>query len=267
LNELTPAGITRRVLSSALGALLLLSACAKKEVKPLHTEPWLAHPPASAAASSDAGLPTARYAITEQSQIHFELPSKRGTLHGSLTRVSGELSLTPSDLEHSHGQVQVDLSSLTLSEDGNGDTSERLTRARSALGLTDAAADASSPVTASFELSSLEDVAPAQLEPAPDSDAGAPFARKARATAVGNLLLHGFRVVRRAPLEAEFSFTADRAVPTTISIRSRAPFVISLETHEIRVRELDTGKKPTKGALAHAREARVSVELYGRKIE
>ena len=203
MNELSPAGITTRVLASALGALLLLSACAKKELKPLHTEPWLAHPPASAAASSDAGVPAARYAITEQSQIHFELPSKQGTLHGSLTHVSGELSLTPSDLEHSHGQVQVDLSSLTLSEDGNSDTTELLTRARSALGLTDATADAGSPATASFELSSLEDVSPAQLEPAPDSDAGAPFARKARATAVGNLLLHGFRVVRRAPLEAE----------------------------------------------------------------
>jgi len=253
--------------ASALGALLLLSACAKKEQKPLHTEPWLAHPPASATASSEAGLPTARYALTAQSQIHFELPSKHGTLHGNLTRVSGELELSPGDLEHSHGQVQVDLSSLTLSEDGSADTNALLTRARRALGLTDSAADASSPTSASFELSSLEDVVPAQLEPAPDSDAGTPFARKARATAVGDLLLHGFRVVRRAPLEAELSFTSDRALPATISIRSRAPFVVSLETHEIRVHDLDTGKKPPKGAAAHAREARVSVELYGRKID
>jgi hypothetical protein len=251
-----------------LGALLLLaSACAKKEVKPLHTEPWLAHPPASAAASSDAGLPAARYVLSEQSQIHFELPSRRGTLRGSLTRVTGEVSLTPSDLEHSHGQVQVDLSSLTLGEDGKADPSEWLARARNALGLNDAAGDASSPVTASFELGSLEDVAPAQLEPAPDSDAGTLFTRKARAIAVGNLLLHGFRVLRRAPLEAEFGFTADRKVPATVSIRSRAPFVVSLETHEIRVRDLDTGKKLAKGAAGHAREVRVSVELYGRKVE
>ncbi len=253
--------------ASALGALLLLSACAKKELKPLHTEPWLAHPPASAAASSDAGLPTARYALTAQSQIHFELPSKRGTLHGNLTRVSGELSLTPGDLEHSHGQVQVDLSSLTLSADGNADTNALLTRARKALGLIDSAPDASSPLSASFELSSLEDVAPAQLEPAPDSDAGTPFERKARATAVGDLLLHGFRVVQRAPLEAELGFTSDRTLPATISIRSRAPFVISLETHEIRVQDQNIGKKASKVPAGRARDARVSVELYGRKIE
>ena len=253
--------------ASALGALLLLSACAKKEQKPLHTEPWLAHPPASAAASSEAGLPTARYALTAQSQIHFELPSRHGTLHGNLTGVSGELTLTPGDLERSHGQVQVDLSSLTLSEDGSADTNALLTRARRALGLTDSGTDASSPASASFELSSLEDVAPAQLEPAPDSDAGTPFTRKARATAVGDLTLHGFRVVRRAPLEAELSFTSDRTLPATISIRSRAPFVISLETHEIRVHDLDTGKKSPKGAAMHAREAHVSVELYGRKID
>lgn len=259
--------------ASAFGALLLLSACAKKEQKPLHTEPWLAHPPASAAAGSEAGLPTARYALTAQSQIHFELPSKHGTLHGTLTRVSGELNLTPGDLEHSHGQVQVDLSSLTLSEDGNADTNALLTRARRALGLTDSAADASSPTSASspasasFELSSLEDVAPAQLEPAPDSDAGTPFARKARATAVGDLLLHGFRVVRRAPLEAEFGFASDRTLPATISIRSRAPFVISLETHEIRVQDQNIGKKASKVPAGRARDARVSVELYGRKID
>jgi YceI-like domain len=252
-----------KLVSSALGALLLVcGACAKKEPKPLHTEPWLAHPPASAAASADAGVPAARYAITEQSQIHFELASSHGTLHGSLTRLSGELSVSTSDLSASRGQVQVDLSSLTLSQDGTSDDGARLAQARNALGVTDAGS-----ATATFELSSLEDVSPAQLDRAPDSDGGASFTRRARATAVGNLLLHGFRVVRRAPLEAEFSFTGDRSVPSSLLIRSRAPFVISLETHEIRVSEAVPGKKARSAIAARGREARVSVELYGRKID
>jgi hypothetical protein len=250
--------------SSALCALLLLSgACAKKEPKPLHSEPWLAHPPASAAASGDAGVPAARYALSEQSRIRFELASRHGALHGSLTRVSGELSVSLADLASSRGQVRVDLSSLTLSQDGNSDDSTLLARAKGALGI----GDFGSPPTASFELSSLEDVAPALLEPAPDRDGGAAFTRKARATAVGNLLLHGFRVLRRAPLEAEFSFDRDRNVPSTLVIRSRAPFVVSLETHEIRARDPEPRKKSGSGAALHDREARVSVELYGIKID
>ena len=248
----------------ALAALALLgNACAKKDPpKPIHTEPWLAHPPASAVASADAAVPLARYVIGAESQIHFEIPSKHGTLHGSLSHVSGEFSIDPRDLSRSHGQVQVDLGSLALSADGSADDAALLARAKSALGAADGSA-----LSASFELSSLEDVSPAQLEPAPDSDAGAPVVRHARATAVGNLLLHGFRVVRRAPLAAEFSFTADRQVPASVVIRSRAPFVISLETHEIRVPDAESGsKKALKAGPSHAREARVSIELYGTKV-
>jgi hypothetical protein len=253
---------------SALGAVLLLSgACAKKEPKPVHTEPWLAHPPASAASSVDAAVPETHYAISARSQIHFEVRSKRGTLRGTLTRVSGEFSLDPSDLARSHGEVQVDLGSLAF-EDVAGEE-ELVARARSALGISGTNADAGSPAhstSASFELSSLEDLTPAQLEPAPDSDAGALFTRKARATAVGNLLLHGFRVVRRAPLEAEFSFNGDRQIPGAIAIRSRSPFVISLETHEIHVPGGAGRKRALKGASKLAREVRVSIELYGTKV-
>ncbi len=249
-----------------LTALLPLAvACAKKEPpKPIHTEPWLAHPPASAAASADAALPLTRYTIGAQSQVHFDLPSKHGTLHGSFSRVSGEFSLDPSDLTRSRGQVQVDLSSLTVSADGSSDDAALLTHAQSALGV----ADGANGPMATFELSSLEDASPGQLEPAPDTDAGAPVVRRARATALGNLLLHGFRVQRRAPLLAEFSFTTDRQVPASVVIRSRAPFVISLETHDIRVtgQRPESGTKPANGSHAHAREARVSVELYGTKV-
>ncbi|HEY3665332.1 MAG TPA: hypothetical protein VGL19_05005 [Polyangiaceae bacterium] len=259
-----------KLILCALGALSLLAAgCAKKEVKPLHTEPWLAHPPASAANpgdAGDAGLPRARYTITAPSQIHFDLPSKRGMVHGSLSHVTGELSLTPTALELSRGQVQVDLSSLSLSADGAHDASDLLARAKLALGLT-GASPSPSDATATFELSALEDVAPALLEPAPASDAGAAFTRKARATAVGGLLLHGFRVLRRAPFEAELSFTVDRQLPASLVIRSRAPFVVSLGTHEIAVRDSEGARKQPKGAAVHPREARVSFELYGTKID
>ncbi|MEO6602333.1 MAG: YceI family protein [Polyangiaceae bacterium] len=245
-----------------LGAIVSGGACAKKEPKPLRTEPWLAHPPASAAASegSDAALPATRYTLTEQSLIRVEIPAKRGALRGTLTRVSGELSVVLTELSQSRGLVRVDLSSLSF-EGSDADDAER--RARAALELSETGATPS----ATFDLSELSDVSPTRLEPAPESDAGAPFTRRARLTAVGNLLLHGFRVVRRASLEAEFGFLGDRGVPSTLMIRSRAPFVVSLETHAIRALRPESGRKPKNGASSLADEVRVSVELYGRKVE
>lgn len=241
-----------------------LSGCAKKEPKPLRTEPWLAHPTASAAAArgSDAALPATRYALTDQSRIHFEIASKRVALHGTLTRVAGEVSVVLADLSQSRGRVLADLSSLRL-EGPDANDQAPLDRARAALELPDAGA----APNASFELTELADVSPAQLESAPLTDAGTPFTRRARVTAVGNLLLHGFRVVRRDALEVEFGFGADRQIPNELMIRSRAPFVISLETHAIRALRPENEHKAQGGAASLVDEVRVSVELYARKSE
>jgi hypothetical protein len=260
------------VSSRALCLLLLCAVgCAKKEPKPLRTEPWLAHPPASASASGDAALPLTRYALGERSVVRFEIPTKRGTLSGALTRVSGELELNLSDLTQSRALVRAELGSLEIHASNGAAASERdlglLERARAALELS---ADAAAPaVFASFDLTGLEDVAPTAIEPAPERDGSASsnFSRHARLTAVGNLLLHGFRVVRRAPVSAEFMFEGARQLPHSVVIRSRAPFVVTLETHAI-VALAPEGRTNIPGAAAtQAREARVSVELYATKLD
>jgi hypothetical protein len=247
-----------------LGAILGVSACAKKEPKPLRTEPWLAHPTASAAGSAggDAGPPATRYMLSEPSRIHFEVPSRSGALRGTLTRVSGEITVVLGDLSQSRGQVRADLSSLAL-EGPDPSNAAPLARARAALGLEDPSAAPS----ATFDLSELHDVSPVELEPAPESDAGAPFTRRARLTGIGNLLLHGFRVVRRTSLEAEFGFAEDRKVPSTLVIRSRVPFVVSLQTHAIQAVRPESQRKPKPAPASPVDEVRVSVELYARKVE
>ena len=253
---------------AAIGLLLLCAAgCAKKEPKPLRTEPWLAHPPARASASEsgDAALPLTRYVLGEGSVIRFELPTKRGTLSGNITRVSGELNVDLSDLTHSRGLVRADLGSLTIHAGTEVSDAVLLERARAALELS---GDAHAPATiASFELTSVEDVSPAQVEPAPERDAGSPFSRQSRFTALGNLLLHGFRVARRVPLSAEFGFVGDRQVPRSVLIRSRSPFVISLETHAIVALAHESVAKAPATAPVRARDVRVTIELYGTKID
>ncbi|MEI9951870.1 MAG: hypothetical protein WDO74_23530 [Pseudomonadota bacterium] len=263
-----------RLISTTLCLTLLCAAgCAKKQPKPLRTEPWLAHPPArtSASADGDPAVPLTRYVLGERSLIRFELATKRGALSGSLTRVSGELGINLADLTQSRGWVRAELGSLAIRAASGTESSDAalLERARAALELSP---DARAPaVFANFDLTSLEDAAPAQVEPAPERDAGAasaaPFSRRARFTAIGNLLLHGFRVARRAPLEAEFGFAGDRQVPRSVLIRSRSPFVISLETHAIVALASDSPAKGPAGAPIQAREVRVSVELYAIKVD
>jgi hypothetical protein len=249
---------------AVLCLLLAATGCAKKESKPLRTEHWLAHPPASA--SGDAGLSLTRYALGERSVIHFELPTKRGALHGTITRVSGELQVDLSDLSHSRGSVRAELGSLNIQAAGTEQNDAALlARARAALELSP---DANAPVVfASFDVTSVEDATPAQIAPAPDADSGTPFSRRARVTAVGNLLLHGFRVPRRAPLSVEFGFAGDPRVPRSVLIRSHTPLVISLETHAIVALGHESSAKGPSAAKSPAREVRVSVELYGTKLD
>src|SRR5450432_2987597 len=179
-------------LCAILALCLSAGGCAKKNPKPVRTEPWLAHPAASAALGPDAALTVVRYALTEQSQIRFELPSRHGKAQGTLTRVTGELRVSLGALAQSRGQVSAALDSLTLTEDGE-DSAALLGRARSALGLSDAGAADRARQATSFEVSSLEDVSPEALEPVTLHTDHAPITRRARATAVGDLLLNGFR--------------------------------------------------------------------------
>jgi len=258
-----------RLASITLGLLLLCAAgCAKKEPKPLRTEPWLAHPPARASASGDAALPLTRYVLGDRSVIRFDIATKRGALSGSVTRVSGELRVDLADLTQSRGMIRADLDSLSIhAGSGDGDTA-LLARARAALELS---SDPRAPVAfASFDLTSVESdspTQPAQIGPLSKRDAGSPLSRRARVTAIGNLLLHGFRVTRRAPLEAEFAYADGQEVPNSVLIRSRSPFVISLETHGIVALASESGGKGPAATPAQAREVRVSVELYGTKMD
>lgn len=253
------ASLSARGRLAALALSLALGACAKKSPKPIHTEPWLAHPPPSALASTDAALPTTRYVLTAQSVIRFELSTKRGKVQGRVPKLSGALTVVLGALAQSRGQVRVDLSSLAL-DDTDASSAIWLARVRAALGESDAGA----APTATFDLTGFDDVSPEAIEPARASDGGAP-PRKVRGTAVGNLLLNGFRVQKREPLEAEFGFSSDPTVPTQLTIRSRAPLVISLETHELHLSEPSETRERRNRAALTPHDVRVTLEIYATK--
>ncbi len=228
----------------------------------MHTEPWLAHPTASAAASAgaDAAVTTTKYVLTDQSRILVELGTRRGKVRGKLTRVSGELELALSGLAQSHGEVRAELGSLALDEGATEDDAAWLTRAQSALGLGDGGVDAAS---SAFTITALSEVSVEAVT--------AETGKHVRGVAEGDLLLNGFRVSKRVPLEAEFGFAGGAGAPTTVAIRSRAPLVLTLETHEIHLREAPA-RPPGAGSERHrarppssSHDIRLTLELYAAK--
>ena len=255
------------------GLILCASACAKKAPpKPLHTEPWLAHPPPSAGAvtaNGDAAVATTKYVLSDKSRISLELSTRRGKVRGQLTRVTGELELALGALAQSHAEVRADLSSLTLEDERDADENGAawLARARSALGLVDGGAGVA---PATFELTGVSELSLEALS-LPEGDGGARSNQRVRGVAEGNLLLNGFRVAKRAPLEAEFGFAGGGASPASVAIRSRAPLVVSLETHEIHLRDAPAhgsgagGEKRRARAQSGTHDLHLTFELYATK--
>lgn len=237
-----------------------VAGCSKKEPKPLRTEPWLAHPPASARPSAstggDAGPERPQCAFDQRSVAHVSLTADRGLeLVGKAEHVTGFIGYDPSDLSHSNGFVRVDLRDLSFGpRDGSADPALG-ELAKQALDIAAGGAN----LGARFELTGLEDASPAALEPVPESSP-LPFKRKLRATAVGTLLVHGFRVERRIPVLAECEYRDDRQIPAEVAIWTAKPFVISLDTHAIEAVDR-SGKRAKAGSV------RVSIELHCKKVD
>jgi hypothetical protein len=254
------------VVAALASAVTVLGACRKHE-EPVHrTEPWLAHPSAS---GSDAALPgTAprRFHFTPDSRVRFSLAGKKGKLSGSAPVQSGSLELDPRDLTHTSATLTVDLAALAVDDsdlpDGMalGMSPSAVAEQWLELGAEVPAEKREQFRVARFELSSVEGWSGAPL------DFSGRRRVSVRATAVGTLLLHGFR----APVRAELALTPQAADPGAgghagkLSIRSTSALVLPLAPHDISAR----GPSGVVDAAATARasdflgkNARIELEL------
>ena len=176
---------------------------------------------------------------------HVVPQSRRGKISGQVPLADGKLSLDPRDVRSASATITVDLSKLSI--DSAPPTGEELSGTPDALaqqwlelGPGVAEERRAQFANARFELASLDNLSTTFLE------LGATRKPSAlRATAVGTLLLHGFR----APLRAEVRVTptgADR-----LSIHSVGALVIALAPHDIAPR----GPAGVVDALGAARAA------------
>jgi hypothetical protein len=227
----------------------LLGACRKRE-EPVHrTEPWLAHPSASSAGRDDSSRAPRRYHFTADSRVRFSVPGKKGKVSGSVPVQAGSLELDARELTSARASVSVDLTALTIDDAELPSGLDLGDEAPSAVALRwlelapDVSADRREQFRlARFELSSVENWSGAPL------DFSGRRRVTVRATAVGTLLLHGFR----APVRAEVALTplpADAGREPKLSIRSTSALVLPLAPHAISAR----GPGGVVDALATAR--------------
>jgi hypothetical protein len=217
----------------ALALAWSCSACSKPDAAPHRTEPWLANPSASSPVS---GGPRA-YRFTGDSNITFSVSGRKGKISGRAPLSRGQLRLDPRDLQSASASAEVDLSRLSIETDASeaaelgGVAPTTLALQWLELGSLVPSERRAQFASARFELASVENLSSKFLEL---GSARKPSAL--RATAVGTLLLHGFR----APLRVEVLLGVTRSSPSAperLSIRSVGGLVVPLAPHDITARD------------------------------
>jgi len=243
----------------------LLGACKRTPPPPERTEPWPA--PAVASAKEPQLAPNARvnYRV-ERGEARFELPAKRGSPSGRFGPLSGTFALDLTALDRSHGEIVVDLRSLSL----DGANADRQESALNWLGLgRDVAADQRDHLArASFALEGLDGDGGSrlsQLRRVRDDQGEA----RAQVSARGQLSLLGVRAPSLVALSVGFDEAGPGAIPERITLRTRTPWTLPLSTYGIE-------PKDSRGTLLArelsllgsdvGKQARVTLELELKRV-
>jgi hypothetical protein len=252
-----------KTLTWLLVALLAGAGCAKKQEAPRRTEPWLA---SASASSSPAPRGVRELRFTQESRISFSVPARKAKLGGHVPLAAGKLRLDPDALEASSATIDADLSRLVIAQDTLPNDAGSPPGSPNALALNwlelgpDVPAERRAQFAlARFELVSLENLSSTSLDANPDPKRPA----NVRATAVGTLLIHGYR----APVRAEVLLQTLPPTATSslrLSIRSSSPLVLPLTPHDIIARDPSGTPDPLQTARAAdvvGKTARIELEL------
>lgn len=218
--------------TAALACALGCVCCTKKE-PPHRTEPWLATPSASSQLLENAPR---SFHFLPDSSVRFSSLGRKGKVSGRVPLSQGKLSLDAHDLKTTKATLDADLTKLSIDTEVPTEGAELGGSSPNALALqwlelgADIAAERRAEfATARFELASVEDTSASFV------DFSARQRAHVRATAVGTLLIHGFREPVRAEVVLEPVKTAPGA-PLRLSIRSALPLVVALAPHDITAR-------------------------------
>lgn len=217
---------------------LAIAACDSKPAAPLA-------PAASALAAAEKRSESAKpFAIDAAgSKVTFLMHAPFEKIHGEADgSARGELFIDVADIGKTSGLIEIDLDKLVLyqqkREDEKSEYGERKKsdkqneHAKAWLEISPDAPAAERELNrwVQFRIDKVIESSASDLGKLSGAE------RKITATVEGELRLHQRKVRKQAKVEATFVYDGDR--PTGVSIKTTAPVVVDLDTHDVRPREL-----------------------------
>lgn len=230
----------------SLATLPAAEGCTKDPPPPERIAP----PPAASAAPVATG--TTRFTVVETGEATFLIDAPLEKIKGRFSKLRGALDVDVGDLKKTRGQIDLDLDDLKTATFSDPD--KNATQTQHAHNWMEIGSDVEPKRReenrwARFTIDAIDDLAPAKLADAPETDGK----RKLTVTAKGSVWLHGVTAPKTVKLKVTFTGPAD--APTALHVETVDPLALSLKQHDVKPR--DIAGKFLDGAL----------EKVGKKID
>ena len=212
-------------------------------------KPPLPAPPASASAASSAAAPApkgVRFGLEAGSSATLDMPAPKEHIAARVEGATGALEIVTADLAKSHGQVKLDLTTLTTSTFKDARDKEQTAHARTWLEVADGEKGKLPDDVkeknryAVYDIRAVENPSATDLAkvPAAKDEAGGGDVRKVTLTTKGELTVHGKKVDKEAELECVFRYPAGAPAdkPSGLTVTTKKPFVVTLAEHDVKPR-------------------------------
>jgi hypothetical protein len=236
------------VFALALATMCALAAgCDKKDEG---SAPGLA-PSASSLAPSVAapaadGMKALKLTIDPASATTIDMPAPIEHIKADTSAAAGTLEVDLTNLSNSRGEVKIDLSTLkmhTFDDSARNDAEGRDAKTWLEVNPMDAGPSADQAAANRWVLFAIRSIdglsAPDVTKVTPTKD-GTDDVREVTMTAHGDLLLHGRKVSKDAPLVARFHYASGAAPtskPTRVDIATKSPLHVALDEHDVKPRD------------------------------
>jgi hypothetical protein len=227
----------RYVRTASTAALVLLSACSKKDDAVTSLAPA-----ASALATSkvDPGAIAWRYVVDPKSTTHVDMPGVKEHIKADTTGATGSLDVAAKDLSQSRGLIRIDLTTFATHTFGNDDDATQTKHALTWLEVTVGDKTSEEMRWADFAIRGIEGASATDLAKVEATKDGADDVRTVTMTVHGDVLIHGHRIQKDALVDVAFRYPTGAAAdsrPARIEIKSKEPMRVVLKELDVRPRD------------------------------
>ncbi len=185
------------------------------------------------------------YVIAPDGKTSIDMPAPKERIRGETDAAKGQLHLDPSDLTKTRGDVYIDLSTFATHTFGNEDDKTQTKHARTWLQIDETIKDDAEREKnrwVHFAIRSIDGLSAPDVKSIAAVKEGADDVRTVSLMAHGDLELHqhSAKGPKDVALDVKLHYPAGApsdAKPTSVEIKSRAPFVITLAEHDVKPRD------------------------------